>query len=77
MMNRQKRRFTKGILLLAAVCSMLAAVGTAGAEVRPAKVFADHMVLQREMKVPVWGWAAQRGCWLLRRPELCLVSRRA
>ena len=27
------------------------------AAVRPASVFTDHMVLQRDMPVPVWGWA--------------------
>ncbi|TAE49734.1 MAG: sialate O-acetylesterase, partial [Bacteroidetes bacterium] len=27
------------------------------ADVRPARVFADHMVLQRGQPVPVWGWA--------------------
>lgn len=30
---------------------------TLQAEVRLAGVFGDHMVLQREMAVPVWGWA--------------------
>ncbi len=27
------------------------------AEVRPARVFGSHMVLQRDQPVPVWGWA--------------------
>src|SRR5438128_1181070 len=27
------------------------------AELKLAAVFADHMVLQRDMPVPVWGWA--------------------
>ncbi len=27
------------------------------AEVSLPKVFADHMVLQRDMDIPVWGWA--------------------
>lgn len=31
---------------------------TLSAEVRLAAPFTDHMVLQRDMKVPVWGWAA-------------------
>ena len=26
------------------------------AELRFAKIFTDHCVLQREMSVPVWGW---------------------
>ena len=29
----------------------------ADADVRTAKIFSDHMVMQREMAVPVWGWA--------------------
>jgi sialate O-acetylesterase len=28
------------------------------ADVRLAPLFTDHMVLQRDMKIPVWGWAA-------------------
>lgn len=31
----------------------------AGAQVRVAHVFSDHMVLQRNKAVPVWGWAAK------------------
>jgi sialate O-acetylesterase len=31
--------------------------GLAQAEVTVAKVFGDHMVLQRDIEVPVWGWA--------------------
>src|SRR5215207_2995055 len=27
------------------------------ADVRPAALFSDRMVLQQEMPVPVWGWA--------------------
>jgi len=27
------------------------------AEVRLAKVFNNHMVLQRDIPIPVWGWA--------------------
>jgi sialate O-acetylesterase len=30
---------------------------TAQAEVTVSKVFGDHMVLQRDIEVPVWGWA--------------------
>jgi sialate O-acetylesterase len=32
--------------------------GVARAEVKLPAVFGEHMVLQREMPVPVWGWAA-------------------
>jgi sialate O-acetylesterase len=37
---------------------MLLAALVAHADVRLAGIFSDNMVLQREMKVPVWGWAA-------------------
>ncbi len=43
------------VLVLALV---LVCVGVAQAEVRLPRVFSDHMVLQRERPVPVWGWAA-------------------
>src|SRR5262245_42872020 len=40
----------------------LLAIALAGpvalAEVRLPAIFSDHMVLQRGMEVPVWGWAA-------------------
>src|ERR1700690_2093521 len=29
----------------------------AGADVKPAAIFSDHMVLQQGMPAPVWGWA--------------------
>jgi sialate O-acetylesterase len=31
--------------------------GSAAAEVRLATIFSEHMVLQRERELPVWGWA--------------------
>lgn len=46
----------KSALLGIVLASCLAGVAPA-AELRLAKLFADHMVLQREMPVPVWGWA--------------------
>jgi sialate O-acetylesterase len=41
------------------VASIVAVVlsGTAQAEVKLASIFGDSMVLQRELPVPVWGWA--------------------
>ena len=30
---------------------------SAFADLQPAKIFSDHMVLQRDAAVPVWGWA--------------------
>ncbi len=41
---------------MAALATALA-VSTAAAEVRLAGIFGSNMVLQREMPVPVWGWA--------------------
>src|SRR4051812_7416129 len=38
--------------------SLLILSQTVRADVRPAAVFGDHMVLQRDMPVPVWGTAA-------------------
>ncbi len=47
------------VLSLCCVFVLLCSVAfAAGPELRLPAVFADHMVLQREMKVPVWGWAA-------------------
>jgi len=37
--------------------ALLGPAGAAQAEVRLAKIFGDHMVLQQQMPVPVWGWA--------------------
>ncbi len=39
------------------LCAMLAAT-VARAEVRPARVFGDHMVLQRDRPIKIWGQAA-------------------
>lgn len=37
--------------------SVLLFAGSAYGEVRPSSLFSDHMVLQRDMEVPVWGQA--------------------
>jgi sialate O-acetylesterase len=40
------------------ICSLLAALSTAAqADVRLPSIFGDHMILQREMAIPFWGWA--------------------
>lgn len=51
--------FANRFPLLALFTTMvtLAYCGSLQAEVRFAGVFGDHMVLQRDCKVPVWGWA--------------------
>src|ERR1700721_4897722 len=33
---------------------------TANAQLTTAKLFGDHMVLQRDQEVPVWGWSAPK-----------------
>jgi len=45
--------------LVCAICALALAVCAlpAGAELRLPPMFADHMVLQRDVAVPVWGWA--------------------
>jgi sialate O-acetylesterase len=49
-------RPTTAAVLLAALAA-LSITCPAGADVRLAKIFTDGMVLQRDMPVPVWGWA--------------------
>lgn len=51
---------TRGILLrlCAWICVAGGIIAPASAEVRLPAVFGSHMVLQRDMPVPVWGWAA-------------------
>jgi sialate O-acetylesterase len=44
-------------LTLLAVCFQLAGVTAAMADVRMPAIFSSHMVLQRDIPVPVWGWA--------------------
>ena len=44
-------------LLTAGCYSLLSFACSVQAEVMPADVFSDHMVLQRDKPAPVWGWA--------------------
>ena len=44
-------------LLAIAVAALFLSPVPAGAELRLAKVFTDHMVLQQQMPIAVWGWA--------------------
>lgn len=49
---------TKRVILLAITCfTIFCATATSQAEVRLPQIFGDHMVLQREKPIPVWGWA--------------------
>ncbi len=43
--------------MLMLVGGLLISLGAMAAELKVAAVFADHMVLQRDKAVPVWGWA--------------------
>ena len=51
----QRSRMVVGLALVAAWAVL--AASPAVADVRLPKVLGSHMVLQREMEVPVWGWA--------------------
>ena len=46
------KRIRSVVILAAVLCASVAL-----AEVRMPALFSDHMVLQRDIKVPVWGWA--------------------
>jgi len=43
-------------LLIAVLCLLAAGQAARGQELRLPKVFGDHMVLQQELPVVVWGW---------------------
>ena len=45
------------IRLIIFLSVLAGSVRNASAEVRLAGVFADHMVIQREQPVQIWGWA--------------------
>jgi sialate O-acetylesterase len=49
------KRSAQSVVLF--VTGLLIAAAPLAAEVRLASPFSDNMVLQRDMKVPVWGWA--------------------
>ena len=52
-MNRfVRKRFASFFCSAIAFCA-----GSAQADVRLPAIFSDHMVLQRDGSVPVWGWA--------------------
>jgi sialate O-acetylesterase len=55
-MNRF-HRMKYGRHLIVAVLFVIGGVEDASAELRLAGIFADHMVLQRDQPVQIWGWA--------------------
>jgi sialate O-acetylesterase len=48
---------TKNFFSAALAAFIIGGLADAQAEVRMPAIFGDHMVLQREIKLPVWGWA--------------------
>lgn len=53
MQKPSQRKFTSTFAGLFTLCTLTAL----RADVKPAALFGDHMVLQQGMSVPVWGWA--------------------
>ena len=45
------------LLQLAIVLALILAAGRGHADVRLPRIFTDHMVLQQELPIAVWGWA--------------------
>ena len=52
-----RRSFIRTAILADAVFGLLAIAGGASADVSLPAMFTDHAVLQRDMPLPVWGWA--------------------
>ena len=55
MSGRRTAKMTVCLLVVLAIGAVFA--GPVGAEVRLPHVLGDHMVLQRAMPLPIWGWA--------------------
>ncbi len=54
---KQRRRTGRTATWLAGWLGLACGLLTARADVRLPALFSDHLVLQRDMEVPVWGWA--------------------
>src|SRR5438874_8412525 len=52
-----KQMTSRKLLQISACASLIAFVISARADVRLTALFTDNMVLQQEMRAPVWGWA--------------------
>jgi sialate O-acetylesterase len=52
-----KIKFVSDFVLVLGFAATLVLVSDLHADVRLPEIFASNMVLQREMKVPIWGWA--------------------
>ena len=58
--NLLREKITKGISILTLSALLIGLTVTEiNANVTLPKIFTDNMVLQRDVKVPVWGWAAK------------------
>ena len=53
-------KFLRTHSLVASLCATLCFTAFAPAEVKPAALFSDHMVLQSGMAAPIWGTADPR-----------------
>ena len=51
-------RLSNRLFAAGTICLFLCVCSTVSAEVKLAGVFSDHMVLQRDVKLPIWGWAS-------------------
>src|SRR4051794_24488312 len=57
MTSRNSMRLANSTAALAILCALTCCALPARADVKLPAVFTDHAVLQRDMPVPVWGWA--------------------
>ncbi len=56
-MNREKMSFSETMVLIVFGILLLVSAGAAWADVKLPAVISDNMVLQRDKKVSIWGWA--------------------
>ena len=45
------------IMFVVQTLCLVFCVATTNADVRPAALFTDHMVIQQQVDAPIWGWA--------------------
>lgn len=56
-MKFNQRKYILKISFVSLILLMLAFCGEASAQVKLPAIFTDHMVLQRDKPVNIWGWA--------------------
>ncbi|MGI8785908.1 MAG: sialate O-acetylesterase [Acidobacteriota bacterium] len=59
MSSAPSRCFRSLQMLVGLLAVLIAIAGVARAEVKLPALFSDHMVLQQDERVPIWGWAAE------------------